>query len=840
MNLPLTNAVQGGFLVAIVMTGVIFGGGALVFREVTEGFACLLGGFCFSMWLLTLKPGGLISSSGGKGAFIGVFMIAFWALAWTPYTRLHGLIGCISFSGATAFTLGVDCFTRAGLKEFWFYIWNLNDDLFPLSTRTFPLTRGIKVEIAIIIIGTIIGILSQLKFWKVLRSKEQEMEVIDEESSKQRAAIETALGRHLQRQNDREKSEWERQYGNRLSSQRNTVLWQKANLDKRYSAVSVFPLDGETQTGSIRDLGTKEYGPWRCESSYGSKNMRQSTMTINVIEEVEEGANIGSSNERQKALRALERTKSPYISIERQHSRNSLVAKSAVHNQTEGSSVQVGSNDQPGTPWDPSRRKQLSQQSLSRISKHLSGNYDDNSQSQENLIDDVNRPYSRASSAAATMDVDNEDLDASTLNIEPDRDMSVPPAIVISPAGSCHGTITHVLDPNGEPIEGDDVPASDAGANLERGPLLAQPKTLSKQDGSMSEGSHRTDTEESRTPQSHTSDSANSSADSLTMNALAGVPSQLSNVVLSYRTNEWAKHITRADEPIYDEPETIGGIDDELPTQVLPTSQETEKEKPVSELRVEVPPATTLPAVVQAGGAGVGIASKPPTWQRSFSDQERRRSGPRTSSNSSQSFRHSGGRGPRHSLNPTMQNSLASTPIDEDAPTEFTGPKKSSRRVSAPYTSSNRSSSGSRPQTAHSASPDTSTHDLLYTPRPSTQRSIAASISTGTRMLPSQRHPQTDAQKRESLLAEWRLSQQRRTASTGSLNAVVEQSRAQAQMKVDKDNQKVAEQYQRNTIQQKQYAMDQMMRRPDMQDLHREAMRKMQANANKKLRSASD
>src|ERR1700761_4418593 len=105
MHPPVTNAVQGGFLVAIFLTGVVFGAGALVFKEVTEGFACLLGGFCFSMWLLTLRPGGLITSSGGKGVFIGIFCVAIWALSWAQYTRPYALIGSISFSGVTVFTL---------------------------------------------------------------------------------------------------------------------------------------------------------------------------------------------------------------------------------------------------------------------------------------------------------------------------------------------------------------------------------------------------------------------------------------------------------------------------------------------------------------------------------------------------------------------------------------------------------------------------------------------------------------------------------------------------------------------------------------------------------------
>jgi hypothetical protein len=851
MSPPVTDAVQGGFFVAIFMTGMIFGGGALVFKEITEGFACLLGGFCFSMWLLTLRPGGLVTSSGGKGVFIGIFCIAIWALSWTQYTRPYALIGSISFSGATAFTLGVDCFTRAGLKEFWFYIWDLNDDLFPLNTNSFPLTRGIKVEIAIIVIGTIIGVLSQLKLWKVIRSKEREMEVVDEEGSRQREAVEAALGRHLQRQNEREKSEWEKQYGDRLASRRNTVLWQNAHPEKRYSTVSVIQLDQEPKPGSSEGLEMNAYGPRRSDSAYNSKNKRQSTLTVDVIEEVDEDADALATKERQKALLALERTKTPFSGVERTRSRDSLPG-----NASPGASKEAGSDqdaaalDPSARPADASRLKRLSQQSLSRISKHLSANYNGNSQSQEHLID-VERPHSRASSAAATVDIDNEDLDVHAIDVELDNDMPSPPEIVISPVHNSGTRLADGVGPNQDPIERQGTPISSVGGNLEQDRLLADKMT--KNGGASSEGAHRPEESDSRTeqgeprnPQSHTSESTSSSADTLTKTALASVPSQLSSVVLSYRTNEWAKHITVAEEPIYDEPETIDGIDDELPTHLAPVVQEPEKETVTSEPAVEVPPAATLPPTVKAGGAGVGIASKPAVSQRSFSDQERRRSGVRapSRSNTSQSLRHSSSRGNRASLNPAIQNSLVSTPIDEDAPMEFPNPKRSSRRVSAPYMMPSRSNSGPRPQTAYSVSPYTSTQDLFEMPRPSSQHGHRPGLSTGTRMdshnshQPPQRDVRTDAQRRESLLADWRLAQHQRAASTGINGAMAEQGRAH--MKADKDNQKLVEEHQRNANQRKQYAMDQMMRRPDMQELHREAMRKMQAGANKKLRSSSD
>lgn len=125
MKPPIKNAVEGGYFVAAFFTGTIFGAIALAFQELTEGFGCILGGFSFSMWLLAMKPGGLLETSGSKAAFIASFCVGCYALSFTHYTRPYGLMGSTAFAGATAFILGIDCFSRAGLKEFWLYIWGM-------------------------------------------------------------------------------------------------------------------------------------------------------------------------------------------------------------------------------------------------------------------------------------------------------------------------------------------------------------------------------------------------------------------------------------------------------------------------------------------------------------------------------------------------------------------------------------------------------------------------------------------------------------------------------------------------------------------------------------------
>ena len=118
MSPPIRDAVQGAFVVAVLITGGLLGGGATLFRELTEGFGCLLGGFCVSMWLLTLKEGGLLTGTTEKIIFISAFTLGGYMFYFSHHTRGYAQIGLMAFSGATVTVLGIDCFTKAGVKEY--------------------------------------------------------------------------------------------------------------------------------------------------------------------------------------------------------------------------------------------------------------------------------------------------------------------------------------------------------------------------------------------------------------------------------------------------------------------------------------------------------------------------------------------------------------------------------------------------------------------------------------------------------------------------------------------------------------------------------------------------
>ncbi|PYI20759.1 hypothetical protein BO99DRAFT_472708 [Aspergillus violaceofuscus CBS 115571] len=213
MSPPVRVAVQGAYLVAIVFTGATFGALAIVFKELTEGLGCLLGGFCTSMWLLSLKSGGLLTDTNAKSGFIGAMSAAFYAMSFSQYTRPYGLMASTGISGGTAVALGIDCFSRAGLKEFWLYIWDLNSDIFPLGTSTYPVTRNIRVELAVTVIVAILGVVSQLRLWKVVRERRQKEKEKREQERQHHEEAEAEVGRRLEEDNMKERKEWEATYG---------------------------------------------------------------------------------------------------------------------------------------------------------------------------------------------------------------------------------------------------------------------------------------------------------------------------------------------------------------------------------------------------------------------------------------------------------------------------------------------------------------------------------------------------------------------------------------------------------------------------------------------------
>jgi hypothetical protein len=805
------------------------------------------------------------------------------------------LIGSTAFSGATALTLGIDCFSRAGLKEFWFYLWNLNDNLFPLGTTTFPQTRGIRVEIIVIILATIIGIISQIKLWKIVRDRRKKQEEARKDDERRRDVVEQVIGRELERRNDKDRANWEKQYGNTLHSKRSTILWSDAHPDKSYTHIQMLEKRASSSTDSLEQV--------KVSGKRHSQLKRQSSAITETIPEEAEDQDARASFERQKALTKLQNNQ--VVASDQPQSRAEDIAEPPVTNPppkviplplriplttqdrrgSNGSSIKSPkSANFLQEPKSMSKRRSL--QSLLTLSPRLSGEGISTSESQEALV--LPSPNSdRPSSIAATLDEDNDlaEFRKSTSYPEPPT-----PKIVISPANSFDdlkeaAESSNTQQPRFSIVEAPpSPPALSVSFDFEDPEELARPVEKvpdvkapeNKVDGNkiLSHGNKSSSTSESEKKRNSNSYAASNvstgqTSEILTKGALDQVPSQTSNVVLTYRTNEWAKHISTADAPIYDEPEPIEEADKDLPTQLAPPS--TEGEHPVS----PPPPldesrtlsVTSKPPAPHVVASPVGLVANVPAPQRSNSQQP-------IAVNQAlvvqqgKSIR-SSSKGRRSSTGPggIQKNTLATTPIDENAPSQFV-PTPVGQIAMTPQRMHSSTSLASQPGAGRGSLIRSSTAPSVddsilrmswasraFSPPPAMRSETrlssydtqpkrsssalghAAGFRSETRLSntesrqPQKRELNQEAQKREQLLADWRMSQQQGLQTNIAPKMGIDTRRAQ--MLLDKEHKRLMEDQARAIKAQKEMQIDQVMRRPDMQDAHREAMRRMQAKVTK-------
>lgn len=96
--------------------------------------------------------------------------------------------------------------------------------MLPMHTYTYPITRDIRVELAVIIIVTAMGVISQLRLWKVIQERRAKEENSRREEEKKKEAEEHEVGRRLEENNIKERAEWEHMYGNRHDGKSSSVI----------------------------------------------------------------------------------------------------------------------------------------------------------------------------------------------------------------------------------------------------------------------------------------------------------------------------------------------------------------------------------------------------------------------------------------------------------------------------------------------------------------------------------------------------------------------------------------------------------------------------------------
>jgi hypothetical protein len=103
--------------------------------------------------------------------------------------------------------------------------------MFPYHTYTYPVTRNIRVEIAIIIIVTVFGVIGQLRLWKVIKARRAKEENSRQAAEKKKEEDEAEVGRQLEANNLRERAEWEQMYGDGQHDGKEASLSETAIAD---------------------------------------------------------------------------------------------------------------------------------------------------------------------------------------------------------------------------------------------------------------------------------------------------------------------------------------------------------------------------------------------------------------------------------------------------------------------------------------------------------------------------------------------------------------------------------------------------------------------------------
>ncbi|RGP63719.1 sulfite exporter family [Fusarium longipes] len=604
MKSEVSDALQGGYVVAVVISGCILGAASMFFREITEGLGCALGGFCVSMWLLCLVPGGLLGPVVSKAIFIACFTVGGFAFYFSHYTRDWALILMISFSGATVTVLGIDCFSRAGLKEFWAYVWELNDDLFPLGADTYPVTKGIRVETAAIVIICLFGIISQIKLWKLVREKREKKAEEAAEGQRNLREEEEQVGRNIEEANARERRQWERIYGNgdaasstasrtsndgETPNEKNNRISQ-TDSSKRQSASIVEVIE----MTDMPDSEQSKKQPTTTVNLMSSEHDKDGRVTVHVASD-DVTSSVTESVNHDMVGSDVQNSMLESINADKRISTQSSVARSVApaviplpftipvasddndaRTNDDRSSVATYADEDDAEPHAPGHRHSLAERlsRLSRGSMELLGN------------------ISHRSSRVLGEPQDPEHGGSTEELVIPQRQ-----------AHDDDGSVAATIDD--ESVSGDDTSRAtrEQRKSIQINAELSEnnSKDPTQQDTSAAVSASGADnTDESKrqeedvvgdTSKGKSVTSSSSARLSLTKDRL---PRSLSKVALSYRTNEWAKHLSNAEAPELDEIHIVAPRSPAIPTIETPVPVRME------ELRKSSNEGTPAPAITRS------------------------------------------------------------------------------------------------------------------------------------------------------------------------------------------------------------------------------------------------
>ncbi|KAK1640352.1 hypothetical protein BDP81DRAFT_509308 [Colletotrichum phormii] len=597
MVIPVSNGPQGAYVVAAVLPAAAVGVlASWFFQEITECLGCALGGFCLSMWLLCLHEGGLLTGI-GKVIFIIAFSLVGFASYFTRWTRDWALMSTIAFSGATA-------------TEFWAYIWDLNDKLFPQDTNTYPLTKGIRVEVAAIV-----------RLWNVIKDRRTKREEELAEAQRARDDEEANIGRELEARTALERRAWERVHGDYVpdSDDHDSGFARDSENEKaiRYSQSTATPRSRAPPVAEMQGSDVPPTVPPK--PAYPGLMVSEKEKDVTHTGAVAADKAIGQTEEVPKDTNAVQSVQEvapvPEVvplpfrfpdeeALARDKEERSTIATFADDDEE----LQAGVGSKRSS--FPKRLSQSSVQLMRRVSQRTSMSHRKEDDDEELAV--LQRPRDDdAVSLAATIDT-RSDSGAGTVNGEHRRSIEINARF----AGEQHVTdgdsvrpvsaMTAVTDMPIQSLAKDVTPAAVEERAPEKTTVVGD---VAQEDSSLKQ-SESVGGQQPPVPsqQAKSTASLHSTPLNLTHERL---PPSFSNVALHYRTNEWAKHLSHADAP---EPETLKIGDDRPQTREAPAPVH------VEELQQTALSATPAPAPAPSRSPAP-VATPPPALTRPKSTQ---------------------------------------------------------------------------------------------------------------------------------------------------------------------------------------------------------------------------
>ena len=441
---------------------------------------------------------------------------------------------------------------------------DLNDDEFPINTPTYPITRGIRVEIACTVIVFLFGLMSQFKIWKVLKEKRERRDADRLRWDESREQLEEAVGNDIEARNERERARWEAVYGDRrqsvvegdsgVGSSIETI--PKKSMSVREQTVDSIA-EGENEALEMLDMPAAAPKP-------SGKSEPHHVITARVASEDQELQSITGSQ--QAWPRASGLSRSPSFG-----SRSSAQAGNtgrSLEQRHEGPYERDRSDEQASPAVVPlpftilaegDEERELSGDGLSGTRLTTRRSAVDRRGMDVNHLTLRDKDEEDSTTAVSLIDDDNDSSVAATIQEDPDADAWSAPRLSQMPSPcQSDGEPEGILRQTGDggncssdsrrslielPIEDDDEEA----IVRPRGPgsVRSQAKPQRRQSASDSQRRSTASRSSDGDFRLHDDDSNVFVAGDLTDH----LPQMMSKAARTYRTNEWAKHSADADQP---------------------------------------------------------------------------------------------------------------------------------------------------------------------------------------------------------------------------------------------------------------------------------------------------